>query len=275
MHDLYLIYAVFLGLTLGSFLNVVVYRLPIILFTKNEDNLSLLWPPSHCTSCCNHLKWWQNIPVMSYIILAGRCRYCFSPISVVYPLMEISLGCLFYWMVLIGNGPLDWVAGCVYAAFGLGLGAIDMRNRLLPDVMTVPFFLCGIVFNYFGFWTDFYDSFYSGIFGYVFLYGINAIFLWLRGRDGIGGGDFKLVAGLGAWFGFESLLIVILLACFTGLLFAGLLYVIRSVTGVRLSWSGIEGDDYIPFGPFLLLGGLIVFVQDWHYLLIPIKLNIP
>jgi leader peptidase (prepilin peptidase)/N-methyltransferase len=253
--------AALLGLVVGSFLNVVIHRLPRMLERRwaQEDALQagrpvpeeapyhLAFPPSACPQCGHRLAPWENIPVLSWLLLRGRCSACRALIPLHYPLVEIATGALF------GYAAWRWgltPAGAAWAAFGatlLALAVIDWHTTLLPDDLTLPLTWSGLIASALG-WTGvtLADALWGAVAGYLSLWIVYQVFKRLTGREGMGFGDFKLFAALGAWLGWQALIPVILLASITG---AGV--------GISMKFtSGLREGGYVPFGPFLALGGL-------------------
>jgi leader peptidase (prepilin peptidase)/N-methyltransferase len=252
--------AALLGLVVGSFLNVVIHRLPRMLERRwaQEDALAagqpvpdeapfhLASPPSACPQCGHRLAPWENIPVLSWLLLRGRCSACRAPIPLHYPLVEIATGAWF------GYAAWRWgltPAGVAWAAFGatlLALAVIDWHTTLLPDDLTLPLTWAGLIASTLG-WTDIAlaDALWGAVAGYLSLWTVYQGFKRLTGREGMGFGDFKLFAALGAWLGWQALIPVILLASMCG---AGV--------GIFMKFTGgLREGGYVPFGPFLALGG--------------------
>jgi leader peptidase (prepilin peptidase)/N-methyltransferase len=265
-----------LGLVIGSFLNVVIYRLPRMLEAQwaaavtEETHASLTaeathkasesqhpaakafnlaTPGSHCPHCGHGLSWAENIPVLSYVGLKGRCRQCHAPIAWRYPAIELVTAALFVWIFYQnGLGPsfLIWAG---FAAALVALAAIDADTRLLPDAITQPLVWSGLLAASVGLsGVSLTTSLWGAVAGYLFLWSVYWLFKLLTGKEGMGHGDFKLLAALGAWLGWPSLLSLVLIASLTGV--AGGLWL-----RVR---QRMPEDGYIPFGPFLALAGLWV-----------------
>jgi leader peptidase (prepilin peptidase)/N-methyltransferase len=256
-----IVLATLLGLLIGSFLNVVIYRLPRVLERQwaaecaelsgqpvaAAPAFNLVRPRSACRQCGHVLQWWENIPVLSYVLLRGRCSSCKAPIGLRYPAVEISTAALF------GFAAWRWgvtPAGAAWAAFSaalLALALIDWDTTLLPDDITLPLAWGGLIAASFG-WSGvpLDDALWGAVAGYLSLWTVYQGFKLLTGKEGMGYGDFKLFAGLGVWFGWQALVPVILLAS-----------VIGAVVGIAMKFtSGLREGGYVPFGPFLALGGL-------------------
>ena len=250
-----------LGLLLGSFLNVVIYRLPVILEAQwkaecadlsGEDlpatePFNLMVPRSRCKKCSHTLSWYDNIPVLGYLMLRGKCRYCGTPISLRYPAVELVTGALFFfcaWRWGLTPTALAWSG---FAAALVCLGMIDWDTTLLPDNITLPLVWAGLIVTTLG-WTQITltDSLWGAVAGYLSLWLVYWAFKLATGKEGMGFGDFKLFAALGAWFGWQALIPIILMAS-----------VIGAIIGIVMKFSsGLREGGYIPFGPFLAGAGL-------------------
>ena len=249
------------GLLVGSFLNVLILRLPVMLERgwRNEalamldlppethEPFDLLRPRSRCGACGHPIGWWENIPVLSWLLLRGRCSACGTRISLRYPLVEIASAAIAATLVW-QHGPSAWTAGTVVLAWGLlALGLIDLDTTLLPDGVTLPLLWLGLLLHA---WLDpafLPQAVLGAAIGYVSLWSIYQVFRLLTGKEGMGFGDFKLFAVLGAWFGALALLPIILLSAVCG-----------AVLGIALQRSGaLKPGQPIPFGPFLAAAGLL------------------
>jgi leader peptidase (prepilin peptidase) / N-methyltransferase len=259
-----IVFAVAFGLVIGSFLNVVVHRLPIMLERAwraevadatgqhfEDDGLppryNLWLPRSACTHCGHVLRAWENLPVLSYLLLRGRCSQCKARVSLRYPLIEIaSAGCAVGSLVLFGP------TGTALAAFGLcatllATSAIDIDTHLLPDSLTLPLLWTGLILNFGGLFANLYDAVLGAIAGYLALWCVHWIFKLVRGIEGMGYGDFKLLAALGAWLGWAALPQIILIAAVAG-----------ALVGLVATWRGrMRFEEPLPFGPFLAAGGAL------------------
>ncbi len=257
-----LIAAALFGLLIGSFLNVVIYRLPVMMEQEwrshcaeflgtpeqqqeSADRFDLLVPRSRCPHCGHKIRALENIPVLSYLMLRGKCSACGAPISIRYPLIE-SLSAVLSVAVAWHFG-LGWqMAGALLLTWALiALSFIDFDKQLLPDSITLPFLWLGIGLSLFGLYTDTTSSVIGAMAGYLVLWGIYHLFKLLTRKEGMGHGDFKLLALLGAWIGWEMLPLVVLLSSVVG-----------AVVGVALIL--IRGQDRnvpIPFGPYLAIAG--------------------
>lgn len=248
-----------IGLVLGSFLNAVIYRLPIMLSNELQVDAALMRgetppanprfnlsePRSHCPQCSATVRWCDNIPLLSYWLLKRRCRICSTPISWRYPLVELLMGIAT--AVLFWQFGLSWEAVLLtgLSMFLLALAAIDLQTFLLPDKLTLPGLWLGLFASLFGYFATPVDAIIGAIAGY----GVLWLFFWLyrifTGKEGIGYGDFKLLALLGAWFGWQALPVLVVIAAGTG-----------SIYGVILMLRGqATRDTALPFGPFIAFSG--------------------
>lgn len=250
-----------LGLLVGSFLNVVIHRLPKMMEHQwaaecasyggqapdTSEAYNLVVPRSACPHCGHHIRWFENIPVFSYLALRGRCASCQAPIAWRYPLIELATGGAFAWCAWQwGLTPSAWAWSC-YCAVLLALAAIDWDTTLLPDDLTLPLLWAGLGASALG-WTDttLPAAFWGAVAGYLSLWLVYWGFKLLTGKEGMGYGDFKLFAALGAWLGWTALVPIILMAS-----------VIGAVVGIALKFSsGLREGGYVPFGPFLALAGI-------------------
>jgi leader peptidase (prepilin peptidase)/N-methyltransferase len=244
------------GLLVGSFLNVVIYRLPIMMerewsqdemVTDNMPKFNLAVPRSACPSCGHAISVLGNIPVLSYLYLRGKCRYCRTSISARYPLIEAITGvlCAFAgWHFGFGIAAIS----AMLLIFALvALAAIDFDKQLLPDQITLPLLWLGLIFNLMDVHTSLFNAVLGAIIGYLSLWSVFWLFKALTGKDGMGYGDFKLFAALGAWLGWQMLPLILILSSAVGIVVAATLLV----------FSKRGKDIPIPFGPYLAGGGLI------------------
>ena len=229
------------GLVVGSFLNVCIYRLPL--------KQSIVWPASRCTVCERELAWYENVPVVAWLALGGRCRTCDTAISAMYPIVELVTGALFVGAYLLyGATPL----GLVRIAFGCAmivLFVIDLRHRILPNVITVTGVPIGFALSLF-LPPGWRESLIGLVLGGGVLWVIGEAYYRIRGIDGLGMGDVKMLAMIGAVLGWPLMLLTLVLASFVG-----------SIVGVGLMASGRGGmQAALPFGTFLALGALVAAV---------------
>jgi leader peptidase (prepilin peptidase) / N-methyltransferase len=257
------------GLCIGSFLNVVIYRLPKILeaqFEAESLSLSLSHPPSTCGSCGHRIRWFENIPIVSFIFLRGRCSACHAKISLRYPLIELATSVIFAYCAWRWHFTFIAAVHAIFGAALLTLSMIDWDTSYLPDEITVPLTWGGLVAAGLGLLPSvtLYQSLVGACVGYLSLWLINLTFKKIKGCDGMGGGDFKLFAAIGAWLGWQALIPVVYLAACVGLVLSGFLIVAKKV------WIDEHGNKKFPFGPDLAFaaGVQIVIGDDWFYRLI-------
>jgi len=262
---LLMVLVLLLGLVVGSFLNVVIYRLPLMMQTgwrrecrqylqlpeeSAEECVNLLWPGSHCPSCKTEIKAHQNIPVLSYLLLRGHCAHCSAPISLRYPLIEAFTGlCSLLVAWHFGYGwPLLFALLLTWSLIALSF--IDIDNQLLPDSITLPLLWLGLLLSLFAIFTDSHASIIGAVAGYLSLWSVYWGFKLLTGKEGMGYGDFKLLALFGAWLGWQYLPMIILLSSLVG-----------AVIGVSMIALGKhDAGKPIPFGPYLAAAGWLALV---------------
>lgn len=257
-----------LGLLVGSFLNVVIYRLPKMInaeykeqvdeFLQSDEykeaskqgKINLVLPRSRCPHCGHQITAIENIPVISYLFLRGRCSACKKSISKRYPIVELVTGILS--LVTIYYFGISWqgAAALLFTWCLIALTLIDYDTYYLPDAITLPLLWLGLIVNYYGLFTDFGSAFWGAVFGYMSLWSINFLFKILRGREGMGAGDFKLLALLGAWMGWQMLIQIALFSSLVG-----------AVIGISMMFIKNRNKDHpIPFGPYLAIAGWIAFL---------------
>ena len=266
---LLLLFTLVIGLIVGSFLNVAIYRLPIMMereWTRQCSELlqvndaalprgefarfDLASPSSHCPGCGHRIRPVENIPVLSYLLQGGRCTSCRTRISPRYPIIEAvtaALSCLVAW-----HFGFTWLTLAVLVlTWGLiTLTMIDVDHQLLPDDLTLPLLWLGLIVNSFGLLTDLESALWGAVGGYLVLWSIYWLFKLLTGKEGMGYGDFKLLAALGAWMGWQALPMIILLSSLVG-----------AVVGLSLILLRGQGRDVpIPFGPYLAAAGFIALL---------------
>ena len=233
------IISIIFGAIMGSFLNVCSIRLP-----KEE---SIVAPGSHCPQCKKPIKFYDNIPLVSYLLLKGRCRYCHSPISIQYPLVEgiTALGSLILFMKF---GPsLSYLIYFAFVAALIVITVIDLYHQIIPDVISLPGIGVGLLASLIIPQITFLNSLLGVLLGGGSLFLVATLYQWLFKREGMGGGDVKLLAMIGAFLGWKAVILTILLGSLIG-----------SITGIIIMVS--KGKDFkyaIPFGPFLSLGAVI------------------
>lgn len=259
-------FSVIFGLIVGSFLNVVIHRLPKMMELewhsnclelqgidateedKAQPKYTMVTPRSACPSCGHQITALENIPIVSYLILGGKCKGCKAKISMRYPLVEALTGALI--------GAVAYQYGYTYSALFafvfvfamVALTFIDLDTFLLPDDIVLPLLWLGLLFNLNTGFTDLKSAVLGAIFGYLILWSVYWLFKLIRGKEGMGYGDFKLLAAIGAWFGWQLLPAVILLSAVVG-----------SIIGIYMMlFKGKNRDSAIPFGPYLTLAGIAV-----------------
>jgi leader peptidase (prepilin peptidase) / N-methyltransferase len=259
---------VVLGLVIGSFLNVVIHRLPVILNNnwsrqcrellepEHEENdaakepFNLIRPASHCPSCGHHIRAIENIPVVSYIFLKGRCAACQTRIPPRYPIIELATAILSVFTALHFGYTQQTVAALAFTWMIIPLCVIDYDEQLLPDCITLPLLWAGLALSLAGIFIDSQASIIGAMSGYLCLWGIYHVFKLATGKEGMGYGDFKLLAAIGAWVGWQALPVVILFSSVVG-----------AITGILLiAAKGRQRSQPIPFGPFLASAGWITLL---------------
>lgn len=259
-----------LGLLVGSFLNVVIHRLPKMmelrwaaecaelqasdasaLASPEPEPFNLMLPRSRCPHCGHQIRWFENIPIFSYLALRGRCSQCAAPISARYPAVEGVTAALFAWCGWHWGLGWEAAAWCGFSAAVLALACIDWDTTLLPDDITLPLLWAGLCAAGLRLTdTTLPDALWGAVAGYLSLWLVYWAFKLVTGKEGMGYGDFKLFAAFGAWFGWQALIPVILMAS-----------VIGAVIGIAIKLKGnLREGGYVPFGPFLALAGLTSMV---------------
>lgn len=270
-----IVLSIVLGLLVGSFLNVVIYRIPVMLqrewrqqccefleldekkFSKDDPTakhkvFNLVKPDSHCPQCNAPVRAWQNIPILSYVMLHGKCAGCQKPISIRYPIIELVTGLL--------SGLVAWQFGATWLTLAflvltwslISLTMIDFDHQLLPDNITLPLLWLGLLVNTLlpESTVGAADAVLGAIIGYLSLWSLYWIFKLLTGKEGMGYGDFKLLGALGAWMGWQSLLLIVILSSLVG-----------AVVGIALLlFRGRDRNIPIPFGPYLAGAGFIAML---------------
>jgi len=249
-----------LGLLIGSFLNVVIYRLPKMLERQwaaecaelsgkpelPAEPFNLMVPRSRCPHCSHQIQWFENIPLLSYTVLRGRCSACKAGIGMRYPLVELATGGLFCYCAWHWGSGATGLAWCAFSAMLLALALIDWDTTLLPDNITLPLLWLGLIAAAMH-WTSvgLSTAFWGAVAGYLSLWSVYWAFKLITGKEGMGYGDFKLFGALGAWFGWQALIPIILIAS-----------VIGAMVGIAMKFSvGLREGGYVPFGPFLAGAG--------------------
>ncbi len=259
-----------LGLLIGSFLNVVVYRLPKMMEAQWAaecagliqtpgsplpaviEKFNLMVPRSACPQCGHAIRWYENVPVVSYLALRGKCAGCGTGISARYPCVELATGALFFFCAARFGWTATAAAWCAFCAAIVALACIDWDTTLLPDDITLPLLWLGLIAAALQ-WNatvTLPNALWGAVAGYLSLWLVYWAFKLVTGKEGMGYGDFKLFAALGAWFGWQALVPMILMAS-----------VIGAVVGIGMKMSsGLREGGYIPFGPFLAGAGLTALV---------------
>ena len=256
-----------LGLLVGSFLNVVIYRMPKMMEQQwasecselsgvvaetAVEKLSLMSPRSRCSNCGHSLSWYENIPVISYIFLRGKCSVCGTRFGLRYPAVELATACLFAFCAWRWGSTLTAAAWCGFSAALLALAFIDWDTTLLPDDMTLPLLWAGLILSAVQLnpGVTLSAALWGAVAGYMSLWLVYWAFKLVTGKEGMGYGDFKLFAALGAWFGWTALVPIILMAS-----------VIGALVGIAMKLSnGLREGGYVPFGPFLAAAGFTAMV---------------
>ena len=265
-----------LGLLIGSFLNVVIRRLPVMLETAwrrechefletapaagpDPQPYNLIRPGSSCPHCGHRITPTENIPVLSYLLLKGKCSWCNNRISLRYPLVEI-LTALLTLLVAVNFGiSTQTVFACLFTWALISLSFIDIDHQLLPDNITLPLLWLGLICNYPGLFTDLYSALLGAVAGYGIFWLIHVSFKLITGKEGMGLGDLKLLATLGAWAGWQSLASIIFISSLLGSLVG--IYLVFYRRRQRLSWRNLRQESTpISFGPFLALAGWLSLV---------------
>jgi leader peptidase (prepilin peptidase)/N-methyltransferase len=252
------------GLLIGSFLNVVIHRLPIMMQRESDnyvahesgkplphtERYNLVVPRSACTQCKHQIGALENVPILSYLALRGKCAACKTPISIRYPMVEALTGALS--ALLIWHFGSGWVglSTLVFVYLLIAMTFIDADTQLLPDDLTLPLLWIGLLLNLSGLFVPLHDAVIGAAAGYLSLWAIYWAFKLLTGKEGMGFGDFKLLAALGAWLGWKMLPIIILFSSLVG-----------AVVGIILIVFARRGRDKpIPFGPYLAAAGLLALL---------------
>jgi leader peptidase (prepilin peptidase) / N-methyltransferase len=255
-----------LGLLVGSFLNVVIHRMPKMLEAQwaaecaqlngavesAAPAFNLVQPRSRCGQCGHAISWYENIPVFSYLSLRGKCSACGTSIGLRYPAVELVTGLLFLFCATRWGWSMTTLAWCTFCAVIVALAGIDWDTTLLPDNMTLPLVWLGLIVAALN-WNPgvtLMDALWGAVAGYVSLWAVYWAFKLITGKEGMGFGDFKLFAALGAWFGWQALVPIILMAS-----------VIGAIVGIAMKFSsGLREGGYVPFGPFLAGAGLTALI---------------
>jgi leader peptidase (prepilin peptidase) / N-methyltransferase len=267
-HLLMALVGLLIGLFVGSFLNVVIYRLPLMLQAQWQTQCQhllhpdqvvparprhdLLLPRSRCVECGHPLRWYENIPLLSYLGLRGQCSVCKASIGLRYPAVELLTGALFAYCGARWGWGWQTAAWCAFCAALVALAFIDWDSTLLPDDITLPLLWLGLMVAALR-WNDsltLIDAFWGAVAAYLSLWSVYWAFKIITGKEGMGHGDFKLFAALGAWLGWQALIPMILLASCAG-----------AAVGLVLKAKGaLREGGYLPFGPFLAGAGVLAMM---------------
>ncbi len=261
----FVLFAALLGLLIGSFLNVVIYRLPIMMQREwraqaleylecppeqISERFNLLLPSSRCPHCDHQIRSWENIPLISWLALRGKCSSCRAPISSRYPLVELACGLLSGYVAW--HFGFTWEAGAMLLlTWGLvAMSMIDIDHQLLPDSLVLPLLWLGLILNNFGLFVSLESALWGAVAGYLSLWSVYWLFKLVTGKEGMGYGDFKLLAMLGAWGGWQVLPLTILLSSVVGAVLGTILLRVQRA----------ESSTPIPFGPYLAIAGWIALL---------------
>jgi leader peptidase (prepilin peptidase) / N-methyltransferase len=261
---LFYTYVTILGLLIGSFLNVVIYRLPVMMENSYKDEYSeyfypdkelpkrekfnLMFPRSRCPNCGHKITAWENIPVISFLVLRGKCHGCGQPISWRYPLVEAFTG-LISLILALHFGPTIQLVGALILVWSLiAVSGIDYDKMIIPDEIVFPILWLGVLLNLNNTYVSIQQSIYGAVLGYLVLWGFYWMFKLITGKEGMGYGDFKLVACLGAWLGSNMLFAIIVGSAFLGAVIGGSYIIFKSKSS----------NKQIPFGPYIAVSGFLV-----------------
>jgi leader peptidase (prepilin peptidase)/N-methyltransferase len=262
------------GLIIGSFLNVVIHRMPRMMQRESDnyvaaengvplphtDRYNLMLPRSACPHCGHQISALENIPVVSYLFLRGKCRACKAPISARYPLVELFTGIASGLLIWRFGSGLAGISTLLFAYLLIAMTLIDADTQLLPDDLTLPLLWCGLLINMQSTFVPLDEAVIGAVAGYLSLWSVYWLFKLATGKEGMGYGDFKLLAALGAWLGWKMLPVIILLSSVVG-----------AVVGICMILFAKHGRDKpIPFGPYLAAAGMIALLYGkeiaQHYL---------
>lgn len=238
------------GLAVGSFLNVVIHRLPVMTGGEGPIGYGLLRPRSACPLCGHALRWTENIPLVSYVVQRGRCGHCGGGIPARYPLVEVLIAVAA--VFLAWRFGVGWTALAAFAfvAVAVAIAAIDFEHLLIPDVLVLPLIVAGLLVNAIGMFAPLMSATLGAVAGFAGLWAVASAFRLVTRREAMGFGDLKLLAAIGAWLGWEMLPLALFIACVTG-----------SMTGIAMQLSGrIAAGARFPFAPFLVFGAVVMLV---------------
>jgi len=236
------------GSIIGSFLNVCIFRIP--------EEKSIVSPGSHCPECGRHIAWYDNIPILSYFILAGKCRQCKKPIPVQYPLVEGLTAVLAFFLAKRFGFTAEFLVFFVFTCSLIVVSFIDLRHFIIPDLISIPGIFAGILASWFLTDTGLKNSLLGFALGFVFLFVVAEGYRLVTGREGMGGGDVKLIGMIGAFTGWQGVLFTIFGGSLTGII----------VGSIALLISGKDSKTPIPFGPFLSLSSVVYVLIGNYYM---------
>ena len=254
-----------LGLLVGSFLNVVIYRLPIMMkrewrgdcleFLEQKpeqpaETLNLMLPRSRCGNCGHQITALENIPIISYLALKGQCASCHTHISIQYPLVELFTGIISFWVAWHFGVSIQTGFALIFSWSLIAASGIDIGHKLLPDTITFPLLWLGILLSFFNVFIDLESSVIGAMAGYMSLWSVYIVFKLITGKEGMGHGDFKLLAMLGAWIGWELLFVIILTSSLVGATIGISMILLKKTSRAT----------QIPFGPYLAGAGWITLL---------------
>ncbi len=274
------LFALAFGMVVGSFLNVVIARMPVMLQrqwqrecavvmetappTPAAERFNVAIPGSHCPKCNTAIRWYDNIPVISWLLLGAKCRHCRAPIALRYPFIELLTGASFAVLVWFFGFSVTSLVYMLLAALLISMFFIDADHMLLPDQLTYTMLWLGLGFAIYSQHLPLVDAVIGAIVGYLALWSVYWLFKLLTGKEGMGYGDFKLLAAFGAWTGYQLLPVVVIAAAVSGAI-------------IGLIWQRVQKHKQgqpIPFGPFLICGGVIamlwgqeILTAYWRWLL--------
>lgn len=232
-------FAFVMGLIWGSFFNVCIYRIPA--------EQSVVTHSSRCPKCAAPILWYHNVPVLGWLVLKGKCYRCKLPISIQYPIVELLSGFMFLWLYLKFGLTWSLLGGIIFCSMLLIISVIDLHHRIIPDELSLPGIVLGMIFSFVTQEPPWYDSAVGVLIGGGIFFAVAWLYEKMTGREGLGGGDVKLLAMIGAWLGAQNILMVIIISSAVGSL-AGVLVMLTKKKGFKTA---------IPFGPFLAAAALV------------------
>ncbi len=251
MSSIMVAYSALFGLALGSFVNVCIYRIPL--------KKSIVFPSSSCPKCGTKIRFYDNIPLISYIILLGKCRHCRTPLAWHYPFVEAVIGLLSVTLFIRYGLAYQYFLYLVFVSSLVAISIIDLQHQIIPDVISLPGIVAGLAVSFLPGGVTWLDSLIGIIAGGGSLFLVAVVYEKLTGKEGMGGGDIKLLAMIGAWMGWKYLHFVVLLSSSAGVM-VGVPLLLIAGKGLRVR---------IPFGPFLASGALLCFffgyeIMNWY-----------